>query len=104
MPLFQSSMPVPLGENGYPIINTDMYDKCIDGYQGITDWELAGDQLDSGDPGNEFAGALTAGKLSVFQSVEHLAGGVEGEEVANAAAACKAAVATSATPLTICSI
>ena len=36
---------------------------------------------------------LTAGKLSVFQSVEHLAGGVEGEEVANAAAACKAAVA-----------
>ena len=51
-----------LGENGYPVINTDMYDKCIDGYQSITDWELAGDQLDSGDPGNEFAGALRDSK------------------------------------------
>lgn len=47
----------PVLKNGYPVINTAQMDKQLKDHELISDWELCGDELDSG-PGTAGNGAI----------------------------------------------
>lgn len=46
----------PVLENGYPVMNTEDMNAQITGFKGIADWELCGDELDSGPGGSGLNG------------------------------------------------